>query len=297
MNDVVEQGMLVFYDDPGAADFTKADDIYSGSDGNDAVFLNTTTGIAAKYMGDSRYYCAYAKLSDGTYAYSKLYRYSPKQYATNMLGKGSTSAAQKALCVAMLNYGAAAQNYFGYKTDDLMNAALTEEQKALVVAYDAGLFKGAVAADASKTLNFLKSAEGFTGRSATVSFEGAFSINYYFAPSEAPAGDLTLYYWTPEAYAAADVLTADNAATVTMVPGSDGCYWGQASGIAARNMDDTYYVAGVYTDENGSTYCTGVIAYSPSKYCINKAVDGNKMQALASATAMYGYYAKTYFTA
>lgn len=296
MDDVVEQGMLVFYDDPGVADFTMADDIYSGSDGNDAVFLNTTTGIAAKYMGDSRYYCAYAKLSDGTYAYSKLYQYSPKKYATNMLGKDSTSAAQKALCVAMLNYGAAAQNYFGYKTDDLMNAALTEEQKALVVAYDAGLFKGAVAADASKTLNFLKSAEGFTGRSATVSFEGAFSINYYFAPSEAPAGDLTLYYWTPEAYAAADVLTVDNASgSMAMVDSGNGTYWGQVSGIAAKNLDDTYYVAGVYTDDQGNTYCTGVIAYSLSRYCLNNAKDGKDMQELAANTAMYGHYAKAYF--
>jgi hypothetical protein len=30
---------------------------------------------------------------------------------------------------------------------------------------------------------------------------------------------------------------------------------------------------------------------------MGKAVDGNNMQALASATAMYGYYAKSYFMA
>lgn len=130
-----------------------------------------------------------------------------------------------------------------------------------------------------------------------MSLEGALCVNYYFTPSAAVSGDMILYIWTPEVYAAADVLTADNAATVTMAPGADGRYWGQVSGIAARNLDDTYYVAGVYTDENGSTCCTGVIAYSPSQYCISKAVDGNKMQALASATAMYGYYAKVYFTA
>jgi hypothetical protein len=28
---------------------------------------------------------------------------------------------------------------------------------------------------------------------------------------------------------------------------------------------------------------------------MNKAVDGNSMQALAAATAMYGYYAEKYF--
>ena len=77
---------------------------------------------------------------------------------------------------------------------------------------------------------------------------------------------------------------------------SGSTYWGQVSGIAAKSLDETYYVAGVYTDADGNTYCTGVIAYSLSKYCMNNAKPGKDMQALASATAMYGYYAKLYFT-
>jgi hypothetical protein len=55
-------------------------------------------------------------------------------------------------------------------------------------------------------------------------------------------------------------------------------------------------VAGVYTDAEGNTYCTGVIAYSLSKYCMNNAKPGKTMQELASATAMYGYYANAYFS-
>ena len=47
-------------------------------------------------------------------------------------------------------------------------------------------------------------------------------------------------------------------------------------------------------DAEGNTHCTGVIAYSLSKYCLNNA-NGN-MGALAQATAMYGYYAAQYFT-
>ena len=74
-------------------------------------------GIAAKEMGDDRYYCAYAKLTDGSYIYAPLYRYSPKQYAWSRLEK-STDENVKALCVALLNYGTAAQRYFDYKTGD-----------------------------------------------------------------------------------------------------------------------------------------------------------------------------------
>jgi hypothetical protein len=68
-------------------------------------------------------------------------------------------------------------------------------------------------------------------------------------------------------------------------------------GIAAKMLDQTYYVAGVYTDAEGNTHCTGVIAYSLSKYCMNNAKPGKPMQALAAATAMYGYYAGEYFAA
>jgi GH25 family lysozyme M1 (1,4-beta-N-acetylmuramidase) len=293
-DDVVEQGMLVFYTDPISADIAKADDVYAGSVSSGNYFVNNTKGIAAKYMGDSRYYCAYAKLSNGTYAYSPLYQYSPKRYATNMLANSSTSKGQKALCVAMLNYGAAAQTYFGYRTDDLMNACLTGEQQALVTAYNSSLFNGAVAADASKTVNFAKTAAGFSTRKATVSFDGAFAINYYFSPTAEVVGNMKLYIWNPEVYAAVSQLTADNAsAVVSMEAQTDGAHWGQVSGIAAKNLDKTYYMAGIYTDAEGNTYCTGVTAYSLSKYCMNTA-NGNMGQ-LAQATAMYGYYAAQFF--
>jgi hypothetical protein len=247
-------------------------------------------------MGDDRYYCVYVKLLNNKYYYSRMIQYSPKQYAISRLSR-STDPQMKALCVAMLNYGAAAQVYFDYKTDDLMNAGLTAEQQALVTAYDASFFKGAEAVDANK-IGAFAATDGFSARSASVSFEGAFAINYYFAPSAAVEGDLQLYIWNPETYAGASQLTAENASDViSMTAQEGGAYWGQVKGIAAKMLDQTYYVAGVYTDAEGNTHCTGVIAYSLSKYCMNNAKPGKDMQALAAATAMYGYYAGEYFAA
>ena len=298
MTSVTEQGVLVFYADPGGADIAKADLIYAGSTFAEGygLYMNTTDGIAAKDMGDDRYYCAYTKLSNGQYVYSDPIQYSPKQYAISRLEK-STDPRTKALCVAMLNYGTAAQQYFGYRTDDLMNAGLTAQQQALVTAYDASFFKGAEAVDANK-IGAFAATDGFSARSASVSFEGAFAINYYFAPSAAVEGDLQLYIWNPETYAGASQLTAENASDViSMTAQEGGAYWGQVKGIAAKALDDTYYVAGVYTDAEGNTHCTGVIAYSLSKYCMNNAKPGKDMQALAAATAMYGYYAGEYFAA
>ncbi len=60
----------------------------------------------------------------------KTETYSVKEYAMKQLSKSSVPAKLKTLLVDMLNYGAAAQIYFDYNTDNLANADLTEEQKA-----------------------------------------------------------------------------------------------------------------------------------------------------------------------
>jgi hypothetical protein len=195
----------------------------------------------------------------------------------------------------MLNYGAAAQNYFGYKTDALMNAALTAEQQSLVAAYDADLFTGAVAADDAKVGSFTKTAYGFNSRSASVSFEGAFAINYYLSIDEVADGDVSFYIWNAEDYADADILTAENASAVASMKRLDnGSYWAQIDGIAAKDLDQTFYVAAVYT-ANGENFCSGVIAYSLSTYCMKAASGGSAMQTLAQSTAVYGYHADVYF--
>jgi hypothetical protein len=75
----------------------------------------------------------------------------------------------------------------------------------------------------------------------------------------------------------------------------DGSYSAQVTGIAAKQIDDTFYVCGVYTS-GGNTYCTGIIAYSLSRYCKNNAGSADPgMQELAKATAVYGYHAANYF--
>ena len=293
---VTEQGMLVFYSNPGTPNISKADEKYSDPAYTPATgyYTCTTDGIAAKEMGDTRYYCAYAKLSDGTYAYSSLYEYSPRKYAISRL-TNSTNTEMKTLCVAMLNYGAEAQLYFDYNTDNLMNKDLTAEQKALVADYDSALFKGAVPVSSDKIGRFAATATGFSGRSASVSFEGAFAINYYFVPDCTVDTVISFYYWSPGDYAKASALLPSNATgKITMNKQDSGAYWAQVSGIPAKELDETYYVAAFYTCDN-EIRCTGVIPYALSKYCVNNAKPGNPMEGLAASTAMYGYCAQNYF--
>lgn len=216
-------------------------------------------------------------------------------YAEDMLAN-STNPNMKALVVAMLNYGAAAQTHFGYKTDALMNAGLTEEQKALVDVYNADMVADLVAADSAKSGVFAATQDGFSALRPAVAFEGAFAINYYFTPAKPMDGDLKLYYWTASDYAAAGELTAENATgSVVMTSAANGAYLGAVEGIAAKEIDSTVFVAAVY-ESDGVRCCTGVIAYSLASYCLDRVENGaDTMREFAKETIVYGYYAKAYF--
>ena len=285
LTNVVEMGLITF--DSKLTDGTVADakEIIPGYTGNGSLFMSATNGIAPKNMGDTLYFKVYAKLSDGSYVYSNMAGYNAVAYANTVL-KGNDETA-KALVIAMLNYGAAAQQYFGYKTDELMNAGLTAGQ------YDAATISNVVKADASKLGAFTANG-GFNKAYPTVSFEGAFAMNYYLTPAKSVDNGMILYYWDADAYASADALTVDNATGAVEMTAGD-AYWGVIGGIAAKDMDETIYVAAVYTSQ-GETQCSGVIAYSLGRYLATVAADDTSdAQALAQAAAIYGTCAKNFF--
>lgn len=71
-----------------------------------------------------------AKLKLGEQILASRAAYSVKTYAENKLNAADSSDELKQLVIDMLHYGAAAQNYKGYNTENLATAGLTEEQKA-----------------------------------------------------------------------------------------------------------------------------------------------------------------------
>ena len=297
LTDVVEMGLITFNEALSDGTIDNAVDVIPGYAAVGSNYMSHTNGIPAKTMGDTLYFKAYAKLSDGSYAYSTVAGYSALSFAKTILA-GNYDQKTKSLMVAMLNYGAAAQVQFGHNTDKLMNADLTDEQKAYVETYSSDMVSGIPAVDSSKVGVFTKTATGYGGNYPSVEFAGAFAINYYFPATYTPDDNVTLYYWRAADFEAADVLTAENATgTVVMEVSSNGAYRGSVTGIAAKEVDEVIYVAGVY-ESNGVTYCTGIIAYSLSAYCRmmsgNTSVTANA-KALAEQTAVYGYYAKQYF--
>ena len=292
---VVEMGLLTWSSKPQNATVATAENRISGVGYDEAtgLYMVRSNGIPAKKLGDDLYLRVYGKRADGSYVYSALTYYNAKLYAADILAN-SRNADMKALVVAMLNYGAAAQKHFGYKTNDLMNAGLTAQQQALVQPYSSGMVSKPVTPNSAKTVNF-KSNGGFSGGYPSVSFEGAFSINYYLTPKYAVDGEMTLYCWDLDTYNSEDVLTEANATAKITMTKNGSRYAGAYTGIAAKQIDETVFVAAVY-ESNGVRYSSPVISYSLGAYCADQAVNGSAtMKMLAQETAVYGSYAKAYF--
>ena len=294
-SEVEDMGLLTWTSKPDTADLNSAEEIVAGAvSAADGKYMVQTNGIPAKNMADNLYLMVYAKCSDGSYVYSPLTYYNAKLYAMDRIAN-STSDEMKALCVAMLNYGAAAQQHFGYKTDSLMNGDLTAAQKALVPQYCKDMVADLVSVDADKIGEFAYNG-GFAGGYPSVSFDGIFTINYYFTPKHTVDGTMTLYFWDLETYNRTDTLTVENASgKAVMKRQANGAYSASCSGIAAKEISDSVFAAAVY-ESGGTRYTTGIQVYSLGVYCVDRIANGSQsMQALAEATVVYGSCASNYF--
>ena len=282
-------GLAVFdsYQPEGTVETAK--DVILGATQIDGLYMVETKGIHAKYLGDTQYFRAFAKKADGSYIYSKMVSYSALDYAKNALEK-SSDVKLKQLVVAMLNYGAEAQKFFGYNTEDLMNKNLTAEQQALVSNIDISTLNPVGKVDASKVGSFASNG-GFAKKYPAISFKGAFEINYFMTPSNAVDGEMILYCWNEDTYNSATELTAENADKVVTMSLENGLYTASSDQIAAKDLDKTVYVAAIYK-YNGETYCSGVLPYSIAAYCQKPTAD---VAALANAAAVYGCTAKEFF--
>ena len=295
MEDVEQMGMITYASKVEVVDIHTADHVIPGAayDETTGRYFSASQGIHAKYLGDTVYLAIYAKLTDGTYVYTKLAPYSPVTYATNQL-KNSTDMKLKQLVASMLNYGAAAQNYFSHNVDNLANASLTAEQLGLPEDYRSDMAVSVPVATAEKQGSFAAN-KGFNTRKPAVSFEGAFSINYFFTPAYVPEDGITLYYWTEADFHANDILTAENATGSLQMTGlGTEQYRGDLVGIAAKNLSQAIYVSAIY-HAGDKIWTSGVLGYSIGAYCGSQATKGGTMADLAMATAVYGYHAKAYF--
>ena len=94
-------------------------------------YVYATHKVAAKEMTDTLHATIYAVDASGNVYHGNSIDWDVRSAMQTKLA-AATDEKEIALCVAILNYGAAAQVNFSYKTDDLANNIVTEEQQAIL---------------------------------------------------------------------------------------------------------------------------------------------------------------------
>ena len=170
--------------------------------------------------------------------------------------------AMRELCVNMLNYGAAAQTYVEYDVENLANAGLSDEQKAL-------------ATEKITVTETDKAVSGAAWIGAGVRFDYKLGLYFVFKAASADEYVATVNGTevTPEAYEAI----------------GEGYYVIRYSSFNATNMND---VATAKLTKDGSEDQT--FSYSIKSYVASKGGDESTIANLVNATYVYGFAAVAY---
>ncbi len=287
-------GLLVWKEAPGTVSIDSADDInvglqsYSIIPGAEAVtgsenfYFGTSDGIFTRDLENKLYFAAYVKLPNGQYIYSNLREYSPSIYAYNMIAeyKNDTTSPTYKLCVALLNYVAAAQQYFGSEIE-LVNAGLSETERAM------GTITELVTAPSISTDKQVSADKKvFTSSAQNLLFEKMISIGVIYVVDTNTintASECYTVFWTPDQFEAIQGKPSiDNLGQGSKVPMSvykdtEG-QWVSLTPqkIAAKDMKDTvYYFMGVIKHADGTVSYSEVMSYTIETYINNKQSDGS----------------------
>ena len=235
-------------------------------------------GISACEAGADLEATLYA-VKDGETYISNVDTYSVKTYAYNRLAE-STNESFKTLLVDMLNYCAAAQLYFGVDTDNLVNADLTDEQKALGTQTDADV---STATSTSDTKGII------WGRSAV--FNSNVELKFYMDLSSCEDITLVTVQLEYKANGVATVKTVDY--TEFAYNSTYSAYTVKVTDIAAADLREDVKVTVLYNGEAVSD----TVSYSVAAYVNNRLENSTNdtFKALLNALMKYSDSAATYF--
>ena len=246
-------------------------------------WVYTYTGIAAKEMG-SLVTATVHGTKDGKEYTGKSLEYSVKQYAYNKLKADTTDDKFKTMLVDMLNYGAAAQEYWGYNPKNLVNAELTDEQKTHATQTDPALTDNRAVSG---------TANGLELKGITLLMQEKIAIKYYFTHKNytGKMSDLTM--------------------KVTYVDSNGQTQTSEITGDKFTTNGDSYAV--VFDELNPTqlhTVCTAevfdkdgkkvsqTVTYSAESYAARKLADGKtneKFAKLLREMMKYGDSSAKYF--
>ncbi|MBE7023764.1 MAG: hypothetical protein E7412_04780 [Ruminococcaceae bacterium] len=260
---------------------------YSGKDSNGYRFVYEN--IAAKDMGQDIYARLVATDATGRKIYTDNpeYPYSVTAYAENM----NRDEKLRPLLVRLLNYGAAAQEYFGSEYSPVnQNEWMSDGDRAMD-------FTKVYLSDA-KALAEENTNEKCISRIAgkTLILEGDITLNYYVSSDE-EVDETGVLFWTKEAFADTEKHIMGTQSSVVRDYTENGKYKVfSLKNIAASEIFEPVY-ARVYTKKNNVYRYSDIDLYSVKDYAANQIEknDNPKLVKLLRCLLLYGDEAAKYF--
>ena len=306
-----KMGLLVWRDNSipmDECDITNADEIIRGGEFHSGYgkYVVRTNGISATNMGrldNTIYFKVFIQTGENTYVYSPYrYKYSPQHYCENKVS-GNNPEDLKQLCVALMNYGAAAQVYFAEEGEYTLPATLMNDvacfnnYQSKLKTYTDSMVDTLGGFDKTKHVNFKADTTQISRVQSFMSTTGALQLNFHTTVANMNYTEAGILVWPEEAYNNADVLTWENATKIASGAAGAAAFESRFTGIAAKDMGMTVYGCS-YIKVDGEYKYYGIYRNSIDAYAksmIYKADSTTALKDLMKATVVYGEYAKTYF--
>ncbi len=251
---------------------------------NGPYYSFTYSDFAAKEMASEVKAVLYAKDAEGNVYYGPTLTYSLREYALNQIRKDTTKASFKTMMVDFLNYGATAQNYFGYNTADLANKDLTAAELALATPERELVNSRVAVADSSKAANITAFNLIFEGK---ITVLAATTINE--ATYEANKDNWTIKVSYEGAEEGIEIPLNDEARF--KLNGNVYCLFFDE--LVAKEMGKIITIT-IY-DESGNAV-SNTATYSIESYAANKATTGTELlKPLVKNMIKFGDAAAVYF--
>ena len=285
-------GILFFRQQPGDGEIERAyaagEGITRYAVGNDGTLMFNYDKLAAKELNDKVYATLYAVQDDGKVVFGTPTPISAADYAVGAFNQYSDEPLLQTLMVDMLNFGAAAQNEFDYRTDALANSNMSTAMAAKGTKENVSLSNG------MKLYNDSLSSDKATIKEASLSLDNEISINFYAEiKGDIKKAELLIF----DGYTAGGVYDKTTASKRTdMIPHGD-MYAGFIRNIAAKSMRDLYYARVYVQFEDGTEAYSGIGQYSVESYAWqvrNGSGFSSELKLLMEEMMKYGDSAKMY---
>ena len=249
----------------------KGEEIEVAGSNEGACYTFALPGILPQDLSETISMALYA----GDVLLDSYENYSIKQYCMSTLNRTTDADVElRALLVALLNYGAQAQNYFGSDLLSLANSELSEAQKNYLPVYNIG--------DASKVEHLLTGTQNdaYVWKAATLSLQDKIQIRLRFTATNIQNVRIKI---------GTDVFTHED-----FIAAGNNTWYVYSSGIAAHAYDQE--ITAMFVDELGEQVAdTQIVHYSVNTYVQYVSTLGEAAETeLIKSVYSYGLTAKSY---